>query len=84
MVKYTLLYFLCNAEDKANACIPWTIKYDEVLIVFEGRMRIHADGEIYELRARDSLWLLAGTELIYEAEEALVAYAIHPSNWQEV
>ena len=84
---------ICGASDGSrlgagfarmkNAYIPWTIQYDEVLIVFEGKLRIHADGEIYELRARDSLWLPAGTELIYEAEDALVAYAIHPSNWQE-
>jgi ethanolamine utilization protein EutQ len=66
-----------------NARIPWTIQYDEVLIVFEGELRVHADGEIHALSARDSIWLPAGTELIYEADNALAAYAIHPSNWHE-
>jgi ethanolamine utilization protein EutQ len=63
---------VCGAEDgtrlgagwgrMTNAHIPWTIKYDEVLTVFE---------------------VPQGTELIYEAEYALVHFAIHPSNWHE-
>jgi len=66
-----------------HARIPWTIQYDEVLIVFEGLLRVHTGGQIHELHARDSLWLPAGTELVYETDNALVAYAIHPSNWNE-
>jgi len=65
------------------ARIPWTIKYDEVLTVFDGRLRLHAGGEIFELEPRDSIWLPAGTELVYEAESALVHFAIHPSSWQQ-
>ena len=85
---------ICGARDGSrlsagfarmkDAYIPWTIRYDEVLIVFEGKLRVHTGGEVHELCARDSLWLPAGTELIYEAEQALVAYAIHPSDWHEV
>lgn len=84
---------VCGAEDgtelgsgwgrMTNAYIPWTIKYDEVLTVFEGVLKLHANGEVYELRARDCIWLPNGTELIYEAESALIHFAIHPSNWQE-
>ena len=66
-----------------NAYIPWTIQYDEVLIVFEGELHVHANAEIHSLYPRDSLWLPAGTELIYETDSALVAYAIYPSNWHE-
>lgn len=66
-----------------NAHIPWTIQYDEVLIVFEGELHVHANGEIHSLYPRDSLWLPAGTELIYETDSALVAYAIYPSDWHE-
>ncbi|MCP4390966.1 MAG: DUF861 domain-containing protein, partial [Gammaproteobacteria bacterium] len=78
---------ICGAEDGtelgtgwgrlSNARIPWTIHYDEVLTVFEGVLRLHADGEVHELRARDCIWLPAGTELIYEAESALIHFAIH-------
>lgn len=66
----------------SGARIPWIIRYDELLTVFEGTLRLHAGGEIYELGVRDSVWLPAGTTVIYEAEAALVHYAIHPANWQ--
>ena len=66
-----------------NARIPWTIKYDEVLTVFEGQLRLHANGEVHELGPKDCIWLPAGTELVYEADDALIHFAIHPSNWHE-
>jgi ethanolamine utilization protein EutQ len=85
---------ICGAEDGtelgvgwgrlSNARIPWTIRYDEVLTVFEGVLKLHANGEVYELKPRDSIWLPKGTDLVYEAEAALIHFAIHPSNWHEV
>ncbi len=84
---------VCGADDGSqlgvgwvrlrNARIPWTIRYDEVLTLFEGELRLHTGGEVHELRPRDCIWLPAGTELVYEAKSALVHYAIHPSNWHE-
>jgi len=84
---------ICGAEDGTelgvgwgkltNARIPWTIKYDEVLTVFEGVLKLHIDGESYELHARDAIWLPSGTALVYEAESALIHFAIHPLNWSE-
>ena len=63
--------------------IPWTIRYDEVLTVFEGELRVHTGTDQHLLRERDCIWLPAGTELVYEATSALVYFAIHPANWQE-
>ena len=64
-----------------KAKIPWTICYDEVLTVIEGELILHANGEAFTLKMRDSIWLPNGTELVYEAEHALVSYAIHPNRW---
>ena len=66
-----------------NARIPWTIRYDEVLTVFEGELKLHAAGQIHVLGPRDCIWLPSGTELVYEAESALIHFAIHPANWAE-
>lgn len=66
-----------------DARIPWTVRYDEVLTVFEGELRVHADGALHTLAAKDSIWLPRGTEVVYEARAALVHYAIHPSGWHE-
>jgi ethanolamine utilization protein EutQ len=83
---------VCGADDGSelgvgwgrlrNAHIPWTIRYDEVLTVFEGELRLHTGGEVHVLQPRDCIWLPAGTELVYETQSALVHFAIHPANWQ--
>lgn len=62
-----------------HARIPWTINYDEVLTVIESSLRLHANGQVHELGRLDRIWLPGGTELIYEAESALLHYAVHPS-----
>ena len=67
----------------SNVPIPWTIRYDEVLTVFEGELRVHSGSDQHLLRQRDCIWLPAGAELVYEATSALVYFAIHPTNWQE-
>lgn len=62
-----------------DARIPWTITYDEVLLVIEGELTVHVGKAKLTARAKESIWLPAGTELIYEAKDALVAYAVHPA-----
>jgi ethanolamine utilization protein EutQ len=66
-----------------NARFPWTIKYDEIIIVLEGELTIYTDGKALKAGKFDSIWLPAGTELEYAADDALIAYAIHPANWAE-
>ncbi|QGX96853.1 ethanolamine utilization protein EutQ [Roseovarius faecimaris] len=66
-----------------NAEIPWTVKYDEVLLVLEGEVTVRtAEGDL-TAAPRDCIWLPNGTELTYIAESALVFYAIQPTNWAE-
>jgi ethanolamine utilization protein EutQ len=60
-----------------NARIAWTIHHDEVLIVIEGILRVHIDEAIHVLQIRDSMRLPAGTELVFETDNCLVAYARH-------
>lgn len=61
-----------------NAKIPWTITYDEILFIVSGVLRIRTGGKVLEAGPGDSIWLPTGTELIYECESCLMAYAIHP------
>ena len=67
----------------SGAEIPWTIQYDEVLLVIEGEVEVRTEGSTFKLGPLDSLWLPKGTELVYRSASALVFYAIHPSNWAE-
>ena len=64
-----------------KAQIPWTIQYDEIILVLEGALTIRTDEELLVANPMDSIWLPAGTKLTYESDEALLFYAIHPSNW---
>ncbi|MEZ5923442.1 MAG: cupin domain-containing protein [Hyphomicrobiaceae bacterium] len=61
-----------------NAKIPWTITYDEILLVISGVLRVRIASKVLEAGPGDSIWLPAGTELVYECESCLMAYAIHP------
>lgn len=64
-----------------NARIDWTVSYDEVLIVLHGDLRVHTDHGVLRAGPSDSVWLPAGSKLVYEAEDALLVYAIHPADW---
>lgn len=66
-----------------DAEIPWTVKYDEVLLVLEGEVTVRtAEGDLIA-GTQDCIWLPNGTELTYIAKSALVFYAIQPTNWAE-
>ena len=67
----------------SKARLSWTVRYDEVLVVIEGELTVHVDGFPLVAGPRDAIWLAAGSAVIYEAEAALVLYAIHPANWQD-
>jgi len=66
-----------------NAEIPWSVKYDEVLLVLEGSVTVRTPGGDLEARAYDCVWLPKDTDLTYVSADALVFYTIHPANWME-
>ena len=82
---------LCGADDGSklgvglvrltSANIPWTIKYDEFVLVLEGRFTVLIEAEELSASAMEAIWLPAGTELTYKSDKALLLYAIHPTDW---
>lgn len=66
-----------------HADIPWRLRYDEVIVVLEGRITVEAERGTLKAGPRDCLWLPRGTRLRYCGEEALVFYAITPADWCE-
>ncbi len=66
-----------------NASIPWTIKYDEVVLVLEGEITIRTTEGDLTAGPNDSIWLPKGTELTYISDSALLFYAVHPANWAD-
>lgn len=64
-----------------NARLAFTLPYDEVLLVIEGKLRITTPAGVFDLGPKDSVWLPKGTELVYESEgEALIFWALHPAS----
>ena len=51
--------------------------------MLEGELTVHVNGESLTAGQFDSIWLPKGTSVEYEAENALIVYAIHPANWAE-
>ena len=66
-----------------NAELPWTVKYDEVILVIEGSLMVRGPEGDLVANPLDCIWLPKGTALTYCAENALVFYAIHPADWLE-
>lgn len=66
-----------------NAVVPWTVKYDEIILVVEGEVTIETASGSLVAGPKDCVWLPKGTELVYRAEDALLFFAIHPANWAE-
>lgn len=66
-----------------DAEIPWTVRYDEVLLVLEGQVTVRTPNGDLVAGPMDCIWLPNGTDLTYISTSALVFYAIQPANWAE-
>ena len=63
-----------------RAKLEWTVHYDEVILVIEGHLTVTTRDGVFELGPKDSIWLPKGTALTYEAEDALIFFAVHPAS----
>ena len=82
---------LCGADDGSKlgvglvrlskASIPWIIKYDEFVLVLEGRFTVKTESQELVADAMNAIWLPAGTKLTYVSDNALLLYAIQPTDW---
>lgn len=65
-----------------NVTIDWTVTYDEILFICEGRLTLEFEDGRHECVAGDIVWLPEGTHLKYIAEErAGYFYALYPADW---
>jgi ethanolamine utilization protein EutQ len=65
--------------------IEWTVLYDEVIVVLEGRFRLRLGkdfGQVMEAGPGDLIWLPEGTPLKYEGDRAVVCYVLDPVDWR--
>lgn len=63
--------------------IPWTVLYDEAIVVLEGHFTLRAGDAVYECDPGDVLWLPENTPIVYEAaDRAVVFYSLYPVDWR--
>ena len=48
---------------------PWTMSYDEALIVTSGRFTVESDGIDITAGPGEAIYLRDGTEVVYRADE---------------
>ena len=62
---------------------PWTVTYDEALIITKGRFTVESAGAEQTAGPGEVIYLRTGTELRYRADEATeLVYVTHP-HWME-
>jgi len=72
----------CSLSYFDQCSIPWTIHYDEFLVVIDGHYRMPVGDKVYEATPGDVLWLPNGTALCYEGDKALIFTSVYPVNWR--
>lgn len=64
-----------------NASIEWQVRYDEIILVIEGRFSVQTPEGLLTAGPKDTIWLPKGTKVTYISEDALVFYALQPASW---
>lgn len=65
-----------------NTTIDWTVSYDEVLFIHEGRLQVEFDDAAHDCGPGDIVWLPEGTHLRYVATGRVrYFYAVWPVDW---
>ncbi|MCE5993858.1 ethanolamine utilization protein EutQ [Pseudomonas sp. KCA11] len=65
-----------------GAEVSWTVLYDEVIFVFEGLLKLKANGECYEVGPGQMLWIPEATVLEYSGH-ATFGYVVYPGDWKK-
>ncbi|MDQ3554639.1 MAG: cupin [Chloroflexota bacterium] len=67
------------ARYRAGASNPWTVTYDEALIIMSGRFSVRSGAEVTTAKAGEVIFLRAGTAVTYAADEdTALVYVTHP------
>ncbi|WP_333814346.1 cupin domain-containing protein [Tabrizicola sp.] len=62
-----------------NCAMEWTVTYDEVLFILDGRFRLKTRQGTFHAGPGDTLWIPEGTWLVYEADAPVTFfYAVAP------
>ena len=64
---------------------PWTLTYDEIDYIIEGRLEIIIDGRKIVGEAGDVMLIPKGSKIQFSAPDyAKFVYVVYPANWSEL
>ena len=63
--------------------IDWTVLYDEMIVVIEGKFRLKTPEGTITAVPGDVIWIPEKTPISYEGEKATVCYALYPVDWRK-
>lgn len=70
--------------EMTKSCFAWTLHYDEILHILEGRLEIIVDGRVLAGEVGDTILLPNGSSIQFSAPEyAKYTYTAFPANWAE-
>ena len=74
----------CGLMVMERTTFPWTLHYDEIDYVIEGRLSILIDGKCVSAGPGEIILIPKGSSIQFSVEEkARFLYFVYPANWQE-
>lgn len=62
---------------------PWTLNYDEIDLVLEGRLEVRKGGQVVVADPGDVLYIPRGSDIFFGSpSHARVFYVTYPSDWE--
>ena len=73
----------CGLMVMERTTFPWTLTYDEMDYVIEGRLDILVDGQTVSAGPGEVLYIPKDTSIQFSVrDKARVLYFVYPANWQ--
>lgn len=70
--------------EMTKSAFDWTLNYDEIDYIIEGKLEIIVDGRKIVGEAGDVMLIPKGSKIKFSAPEyAKFVYVVYPANWQE-
>ena len=74
----------CGLMVMEQTTFPWTLNYDEMDYVIEGRLDIIINGQTVSAGPGEVLYIPKGSSIQFSvADKARFLYFVYPANWQE-
>lgn len=74
----------CGLMVMEKTTFPWTLNYDEMDYVIEGRLDIIINGQTVSAGPGEIIYIPKGSSIQFSvADKARFLYFVYPANWQE-